>query len=100
MDLIEKFTPVLVGTPVPSIRDPRLLIDKDEVEKIKIYYAPFDYINHGARMVLVGITPGPTQMENANNVARRLLKRGAAPAEVLRSRRKSGRSVVINSART
>lgn len=37
---------------------------------VKIYYAPFEYMNPSARIVLVGITPGPTQMVNANNVVR------------------------------
>jgi hypothetical protein len=33
--------------------------------KITIYYAPFDYINQGAKVVLLGITPGWTQMHRA-----------------------------------
>ena len=33
--------------------------------KIKIYYAPFDYININASVIIVGITPGWTQMEKS-----------------------------------
>ena len=29
---------------------------------IKIYYAPFDYINSKAKIMIVGITPGLQQM--------------------------------------
>jgi hypothetical protein len=50
---------------------------------IDIYYAPFEYINCRARIALVGITPGPTQMVNANNAARRELLLGRASPEAL-----------------
>ena len=38
-----------------------------------IYYAPLDYINPEAKVVLLGITPGWTQMESAYQEARRAL---------------------------
>ena len=31
-------------------------------DNIKIYYAPFDYINSKAKIMIVGITPGLQQM--------------------------------------
>src|SRR5580765_7468404 len=40
---------------------------------LQIYYAPFDYLNDRARLVVVGITPGWTQMEIAYRCARRAL---------------------------
>ena len=67
--LIERFASVLCGPRVPVVRDPNLLMDTSG--SVKVYYAPFEYINPSARIVLVGITPGPTQMANANNEARR-----------------------------
>lgn len=70
-DEIEKYAPILCGATPPVVRDPRLLMDASG--NVKIYYAPFEYINHSARIVLVGITPGPTQMVNANNEAQRAL---------------------------
>lgn len=57
--LFERFAPVLRGPVLPDVRDERLLIDAQGA--IKIYYAPFEYINRQARVVLVGITPGPTR---------------------------------------
>jgi len=42
------------------------------------YYAPFDYIERGARLVLVGITPGLTQAKNALQEAHRQLVGGAS----------------------
>lgn len=59
-DLIEKYAPILCGSTPPVVRDPRLLMDASG--DVKIYYAPFEYINPSARIVLVGITPDPTQM--------------------------------------
>ena len=36
----------------------KFLINKEG--NIKIYYAPFDYVNSKAKIVIVGITPGLT----------------------------------------
>ncbi|EIF51363.1 uracil-DNA glycosylase family protein [Sulfurovum sp. AR] len=44
-----------------------------EVDKIKISYAPFDYINKDAKVVICGITPGFTQAINALTKASELL---------------------------
>ena len=37
----------------------------DSQGKIEIYYAPFDYINVNASVIIVGITPGWSQMEKS-----------------------------------
>lgn len=87
-NLIEKYAPILVGPTPPALRDPRLLMDASG--DVKIYYAPFEYINPGARIVLVGITPGPTQMVNANNEARRAFKAGKSSAEAVRAAKDVG----------
>jgi hypothetical protein len=52
-----------------------LLLDRDH--RLSIYYAPFDYVNSTAKLVLIGITPGRTQMNDALEEARRQLERGA-----------------------
>jgi len=57
--LFEQFAPVLSDAMPPQVRDPRLLMDASG--DVKIYYTPFEYINPSARIVLVGITPGPTE---------------------------------------
>ncbi|MBY0098497.1 uracil-DNA glycosylase family protein [Mesobacillus maritimus] len=38
--------------------------------KIEVYWAPFDFINKKAKVIIVGITPGFTQMELAFNYVR------------------------------
>lgn len=59
--------------------DPRtldsLLLDHDR--RLSIYYAPFDYVNVNAKLVLIGITPGRTQMNSAVEEAKRQLECGA-----------------------
>ena len=87
-DLIEKYAPILCGATPPVVRDPRLLMDASG--DVKIYYAPFEYINPSARIVLVGITPGPTQMVNANNEARRALHAGKSSMEAIQAAKSVG----------
>lgn len=48
------------------------LYDKDG--NIEIYWAPFDYINKDAKVFILGITPGWTQMELAFNYTRKNIK--------------------------
>jgi hypothetical protein len=81
--LFDKYAPIFCSPAPPVVRDERLLID--ERGAIKIYYAPFEYINRTARVVLVGITPGPTQMVNANNEARRALLSGKSSQDTMRA---------------
>ncbi len=45
--------------------------------KISVYYAPFDYINSQARVVLCGITPGLQQAEMALNEAKKQILAGS-----------------------
>ena len=41
--------------------DKKLLISRSQNNSLEEYYAPFDYINYKAKVVLIGITPGHTQ---------------------------------------
>ena len=51
---------------------------------LEIYYAPFDYVNCEARVVIVGITPGFQQMELAIRTAREGLLAGDSYDDILR----------------
>ena len=87
-ELFKKFAPVLVSASAPVVRDPRLLMSAQD--DIAIYYSPFEHINPKAKIVLVGITPGPTQMVNANSIARRELQAGASYLEAIRKAKEEG----------
>lgn len=52
--------------------------------RVSVYYSPFDWINPSARLVIVGITPGRQQAENALMEAQRALRAGDPPETVLR----------------
>ncbi len=54
-----------------------------------IHYVPFEYVNSEARLVLVGITPGPEQLKCAYGTARRLLGSVGSTAEILREVKRS-----------
>jgi len=86
--LIQKFAPVLTASQAPVNQDPRLLMDRDG--NLSIYYAPFEYVNPSARVVLVGITPGPTQMVNANSAARTALLAGSSPEDAVGAGKATG----------
>jgi hypothetical protein len=57
---------------------------------LRVCYAPFEFINQEAHVVIVGITPGSTQMINALKEARRQLDLGASEEEVLKAAKATG----------
>jgi hypothetical protein len=56
---------------------------KTDSHGISVYYAPFDHVNESARIVLVGITPGASQMRRAWAAARRAMETGNDIAEAI-----------------
>jgi hypothetical protein len=60
-------------TPGELINDKFLLFSDG---KLSAYYVPFHYMNRDARVVLVGLTPGWTQMERAFRTAKREMANG------------------------
>jgi hypothetical protein len=59
-------------------------------DNLSVYYIPFDYVNTKARIVLVGITPGFTQVKNALTEAQKQIKAGANYEETLIAAKKTG----------
>jgi len=56
-----------------------------EGRRIVAFYAPFDYLNRHARVALVGVTPGPTQMLEAFGIMRDALRAGRSDEDALAS---------------
>jgi hypothetical protein len=52
-------------------------------QQLSIFYAPFDRVNTRARLAIVGVTPGWTQMEIGYRTARQGLLEGAEDDEIL-----------------
>lgn len=57
---------------------------------LELRYIPFEHVNPAARLVIVGITPGPNQMELAYAQAQSLLMSGASHDHVLAEVKKAG----------
>ena len=78
--LLEKHRTKIASASVETIRqDPSLgeNLTLTVAGTIKVVYAPFDYINRSAKVVLLGITPGKQQAINALIEARQRILAGA-----------------------
>lgn len=62
--------------------DAPLTVDSDG--RYSLEYVPFEHVNIEAKLVIVGITPGPIQRNEACEEAGRLLRQGLPHDEVLR----------------
>jgi hypothetical protein len=80
MDPFEKHRGFLTSLPPRGQYDqadllvPDLLIAAEG--SLRMFYSPFDWINRSARLVILGITPGWTQMELACRTVRVVLAEG------------------------
>lgn len=91
--LFERFAPVIRNLSAAELDgasslDAKLRLAQDG--KVEVCYAPFEFINPQARIVIVGITPGRTQMLNALKEARRQLDRGADSLSTLMAAKRTG----------
>lgn len=55
-----------------TLKSENFLLDRDEKKQLDIYYAPFEYINPDAKVVIAGITPGLYQMRQSFEAIRDL----------------------------
>jgi hypothetical protein len=82
---LDSMAPVIAGLPgwltEETVTRPELLVHRDG--PVEVYYTPFDWVNTGARIVLIGICPGRHQMLVAVREARRVLVKGGTVAEAL-----------------
>jgi hypothetical protein len=72
---IEEFVNFVAGSKADlDIFDPQLCIAREDI--FQTFYAPFEYINTRARVTVVGLTPGQTQMRIALRETRLALASG------------------------
>lgn len=91
--LFEKYVEAIRRTNVASIQSSADIPSELEIErdgKITVHYIPFDTVNADARVVLVGITPGLTQLLNALKEAQAQLNAGADNKTVLEKSKQTG----------
>lgn len=63
---------------------------KEDGKRIRVYYAPFDWVNTSAAVAIVGITPGKDSMMNAFRAAAAALRNGESVDEALKRGKQSG----------
>lgn len=71
-----------------TLKNEDFLLDRDEKKQLEIYYAPFDYINPDAKVVIAGITPGLYQMRQSFEAIRDM--KDATDEEALRAVKQRG----------
>ena len=82
----KNYTDAILGIEVPLITNASLLPKSlliDLEGDLSIYYAPFDHINKDAKIVIVGITPGLTQLKNALIAVQQNVRLGKSTEETL-----------------
>lgn len=85
--LFDRFRAAIARLPEGELEPSHLLTSELRLHTsrtLEIYYAPFDHLSNQARITLVGVTPGWTQMARSHEEARRALQDGADRQEVLR----------------
>jgi hypothetical protein len=69
------------GLPEKDLERPELLLHRDK--KIDVYFAPLDYVNSSAKVLLVGLSPTRAHLHLAVTVVADRLRAGASPDESL-----------------
>jgi hypothetical protein len=86
--LFERYADAIVALPErEEFSKSDLLVPQFRLVKdgnLEIYYAPLDFISADAKVAIVGITPGWTQMEIAFRQARIALRKGLSASDALR----------------
>lgn len=77
LNLLERFKPVLCS----EYTERDFLLGNER--GYNVFYVPLEFINPQARLALVGITPGRTQMFKAYSVARQAIRAGISNEEAL-----------------
>jgi hypothetical protein len=90
MTQIEKYKAYIMSLPPGSLSKEQLFVNElllQEHQDMSIYYVPYEYVNEQAKVMIIGITPGFTQMEIAIRSAREDLL-GGVPIDQIDQRAK------------
>lgn len=89
----QHFAPIIKTLAPAELQGAPSLYEKLCIERqgdLEVTYTPFEHVNSQARIVVVGITPGKTQVENAVRELRSQLDRGVPLAEALVAAKRVG----------
>ncbi|WP_321796479.1 hypothetical protein [Caballeronia sp. J97] len=87
-DLFRNFFDELRRAGAGGINAPQFSLGQAGAYELR--YIPFEYVNHHAKLVIVGITPGNTQLSLAYGKAQELLRQGHPTDLILREVKKVG----------
>ncbi|TCI67008.1 MULTISPECIES: hypothetical protein [unclassified Exiguobacterium] len=74
-DLFQAYKQKIIELPdmdETTLKSETFLLEEDPKKQLTIYYAPFEYINPNAKVVIAGITPGLYQMRQSFEAIRDL----------------------------
>src|SRR3546814_17460997 len=89
--IAERYADLIASTPLdrlwPDSGEPAdgLLMERGVAasQLVSVHYAPFDYVNRDARVIILGITPGRQQARMATERFGARLRAGATPRMAL-----------------
>ncbi|TLS36482.1 hypothetical protein [Pseudalkalibacillus caeni] len=85
----EKINSLTPPTDEASLLTDQFLLEKDPEKHLEIYYAPFEYINENAKVVIVGITPGLHQMKKTFSTVWKLKDEAIGDEKILQEVKKT-----------
>lgn len=82
----QNYKNLIQSLPMPldneALINEQFLLETDEKKKLDIYYAPFEYVNVNAKVVIVGITPGLHQMKKSYSTVLNVMGQPLSDEEV------------------
>lgn len=87
-NMLDKYPPLLTKYGQNGVGRLEFLIDREK--KNSLQYIPFEYVNPKAKLALVGISPGPNQLELAYETAQAMIKAGKTRQQTLVEIKKHG----------
>lgn len=87
-ELFHRFSNDLMRLGADGIAAPQFSLGQSGSHELR--YTPFEYVNRGAKLVIVGITPGNTQLALSYGKAQELLQQGHPVDLILREIKKVG----------
>ncbi len=87
---LDRYRDVIRNKGANAAMAPATMLDTDSILGDELYYVPFEHMNVEAKLVIVGITPGPRQIALAYEAARVALNAGLNDLQVSCSAKKEG----------
>lgn len=88
--LLDRFRVILRRDGAAAAQSSATRLGADPIRRDEIFYVPFEHMNRNARLVIVGITPGPNQIALAYDAVRAGLNGGLTDEDVLVRAKESG----------